>query len=510
MRPSKPYHVYIKGGSTMCSHISLFAMVKAAWSCAALGMLLSTLTAKPIHGFVIFSQGRQNIMPAKNLLLHPPTRQRYRPHGPFQLYICTVRGARTGVEIPLLDLSDDYRDTYVQPLPATHLPDEMTTLHVYSMQVTVPLHQSIIEYAQQHPVCDEEDGSQLQPIVGHVAWKPSGNDTTLIGAIGCGVQILASPMTNNNNVEEPKPSEIMVLGRGTYRFIVREIKQSIPFPVAVVDELRDDPVTIGDESIAGKESSDNDDAKRQNNDEEDDEDEDEYAALSPSDLVQRTLQALQFHVDQQLNVTASADGPMSPLEQSILEESGDFSLTLEAARQAAEETAAVWAVFQDYLIDLCPDPTDRYYSVAFMAAEMANLNNAVRRRMLQLTSGVERLRTVVLPVLEEIVGMARARQVAHDIVQPTAADAEAIDLAGGQDLQVGAPTLPPWAAQIRKGVRIEYFWNEEYEWVAGTVVEDPMWIVDEYVLTIEFDDGETHRLPFDANEKARWRPGRPK
>ena len=73
-------------------------------------------------------------------------------------------------------------------------------------------------------------------------------------------------------------------------------------------------------------------------------------------------------------------------------------------------------------------------------------------------------------------------------------------------LKVGTPTLPPWASNIKKGVKVEYYWNEEYEWCKGVIVEDPIMIIDEIVLTVQFEDGETHRLPFRADEKARWRP----
>mmetsp|Transcript_4400 Transcript_4400/g.11086 ORF Transcript_4400/g.11086 Transcript_4400/m.11086 type:complete len:86 (-) Transcript_4400:165-422(-) len=41
----------------------------------------------------------------------------------------------------------------------------------------------------------------------------------------------------------------------------------------------------------------------------------------------------------------------------------------------------------------------------------------------------------------------------------------------------------------------------------GTVVEDPIQIADELILTIHFgDDDSTHKVPFSPDEKARWRP----
>jgi hypothetical protein len=77
-----------------------------------------------------------------------------------------------------------------------------------------------------------------------------------------------------------------------------------------------------------------------------------------------------------------------------------------------------------------------------------------------------------------------------------------------KDLKVGIPSLPPWANQIRNGVRVEYFWNEEEGWCGGIVVDDPVKIMDEIIITVQFDDdGSVHRLPLRGEDKARWRPG---
>jgi hypothetical protein len=71
---------------------------------------------------------------------------------------------------------------------------------------------------------------------------------------------------------------------------------------------------------------------------------------------------------------------------------------------------------------------------------------------------------------------------------------------------VGTLQLPPWSRQITKGMKIAYYWNEEWEWCEGEVVEDPVMVVDELLITMRFADGEVHRLPFHPDEKARWRP----
>ena len=74
---------------------------------------------------------------------------------------------------------------------------------------------------------------------------------------------------------------------------------------------------------------------------------------------------------------------------------------------------------------------------------------------------------------------------------------------------MGQAALPPWTKRITKGTRVEYFWNEEWGWCGAEVVEEPMMVVDELLLTVRFDDepDQLRKIPFHADEKARWRPG---
>ena len=146
------------------------------------------------------------------------------------------------------------------------------------------------------------------------------------------------------------------------------------------------------------------------------------------------------------------------------------------------------------------EPSQRRFAVAIMAAELADLKNDLRQEILLVRNAEERLR-IVLRQLKEIVGMAQARKMASSITDKADDDE--------RDLKVGKPMLPPWAKQIKKGTKIEYFWNEEYEWCPGVVAEDPITIADELLLTIRFDgEEETHRLPLSAEDKLRWRPGK--
>jgi hypothetical protein len=289
---------------------------------------------------------------------------------------------------------------------------------------------------------------------------------------------------------------------------VKSIVASIPYPTAIVEELVDDDVSIyaGSSSIerenlavdevSGKEElSDDHEEDAENEEAEDDPDSQSIHLLSPVELVPRLLFAMKECVD--LQVKGQEDLELSPLEVSILQDSEPL---LTAQQHRVEEMAAVFDVFQSTLVDVCPLPRDRYYAIAMLAAELASLDDSVRRACLTLTNGVERMR-LVLRELQSQVKLMRAR-VAADQITRTTDDQQ-------RDLQVGEPTLPPWARQIRKGTKVEYFWNEEYGWCLAEVVEEPLFVVDEIIITLYFpEDGTTHRLPFTADDKIRWRPAR--
>jgi hypothetical protein len=410
---------------------------------------------------------------------------------------------RTNVKVPLLDvLGDDSEEAkqMITPLPSSHLPAEMATPCLYGMQVERPIHKLLLEEAH-----DLRENPTDPPTYGHLVWK-SGD--SLVGAIGCTAEILVhAPTTEVMNPEiaqdlktadagassavqsETPPST--ALCRGGYRFVVKEVLRSIPYPVVLIDEIQDDAEDNDSEMFASVTSGDGGD----DDDDDDDEDNDEqYINLSARELIQRTMIGIQSVVSQNLEEVNSKQ--MSPLEQSILEESGAAINPNAMELMQAEEMAAVWDVFQASLVDDI-SPKDRKYAIALMAAELADMKNEVRRKILLTRDSQERLR-IVLQELDEMVGMARARKMASQITDK--------DDDTNRDLKVGQPQLPGWAKSIVKGTKVEYFWNEKYGWVAGEVMEVPVTVVDEILLTIRFDDGETHTLPLTADDKVRWRP----
>ena len=480
---------------------------------------------------------------------------------------------RKGITLPLMDLasSPSSSDTIITPLPACHLPTELSSFHIYGMQLQVAIHKMMIEETLSKLQVGNRSGepsaamiglqedifgrdTTSEPLYGHLISARKENEgngdesdsdsdsSKLVGAIGCAAEIIiATPSDtvqmetvmedpslsssfsslptstdgNNDPSKQNQDSIITVLTKGSFRFIVREVVQTFPYPIVVVDELLDDPISNNDDDYVKEEENAtdsssssaaalqkekiyNDFADEYEEDEDfDDEEEDIYSNLTPTDLMQRTFSAMKAIVDQKLDVKSK---PISPLEQSILEEKGlssDTASSMESLkRDQAEEMAATLDVFISSLIDIAPSKTERFYVVAMMAAEFGGLDNGLRREILVTTNGVERLRKVV-KALEKKISFVQAKKLTQGIVDKSD-DAS-------KELKVGKPTIPEWAKRLSKGMKIEYYWSEQDGWLVGTIVEAVM-IVDELIVTVLFDDGETVRLPFDPEEKVRWRP----
>ncbi|GAX24795.1 hypothetical protein FisN_18Lh126 [Fistulifera solaris] len=341
-------------------------------------------------------------------------------------------------KIPLLR-----RDTFL-PLPSSHLPDELATLNIYSIDIDIAVDRSIVEYATEN----------TDSYVGHVCIEPR------VGTVGCASRVLSTLGADNR----------LLVCKGSFRFVVKQVLQEIPFPIVLVDEFVDEDTS---------------ECKSLKND-----------VVDSTKQTSRLLEFLDEYCQHQVETT----GEVSPLEQAILEETGNTMMPI-VIQELAMEKAAVLQVFRAFYMD--SEQSDfsiqrTMYAASLLAAEIADFTTSQRQKVLEMPNSVERL-VYVSGLIEEKVGMARARKIAKQI---TAATDEA-----SKDLKIGQPQLPPWAKSIRKGTVVEYFWNEEYGWCRGEVVEEPVRIVDEIVLTVRFfDDGETHRLPFSADEKIRWRP----
>lgn len=420
--------------------------------------------------------------------------------------------AKKNVKLPLLvDINNE--SGYCVPLPNHHLPPELTTASLYQLDLAIPIHKSVIQDAVQN----RGDSMDTQCYYGHVVAKP--NEDSLIGAIGCASEILiATPasISSEEVLEERGDTErtsekfdaedsgiLHVLSRGAFRFRVKEIISSIPYPVAIVDEVMDE---------------DEDDDVQSSIDDVDDQDEEDdiYATLPAKALIQQTLQSLETILEKDVEATAE---PLSPLEQSILETADTASPMMQAIQRQfdAEERLANFQIFRSSLLDIASDPRDRAFCVGMMAAELALLPASLRMKMLETVNGTHRLR-IVMRELSAILAMDSARRVAKSLSLQGGGDGDGRDIKtdlkslqeaenSKKDLKVGMPQLPQWAGQIQRGVRVEYFWNEDEGWCLGTVNEEPVKVLDEIIISVRFDDdGSIHKLPLRGEDKARWRP----
>ncbi|GAF67792.1 unnamed protein product, partial [marine sediment metagenome] len=342
----------------------------------------------------------------------------------------------------MLDIQDD--DSIIIPLPAAHLPNEITTLQIYGTQLNSAIHKMMIQdtLSKVQPLNTQDLFSvREEPIYGHVVSKP--DDGSLVGAIGCAAEIvLATPsaamqiQSIDEDFEPLKDSDadddgigsgeapMTVLARGSFRFVVKEVTQTFPFPIVIVDELLDDePV-----ESAPIEYSDFEDTYDNEEDDDEDTDEDMYANIDSSDLIQRTLRAMKAIVDQKLSTKPKT---MSPLEQIILKDSGMDSDMNRAAieNEQNEEMAAIFDVFVSSLIDIAPSRIERLYSVGMMAAEFSGVDNKIRKEALEMVDGVARLR-LVLKEAEKKISMVQAKQITEQIVDQSDTDSK--------DLQVGS------------------------------------------------------------------------
>ena len=407
---------------------------------------------------------------------------------------------RRDIKVPLLDVPDptdgeqeEHQPLVIVPLPSDHLPSELRDLNIYGMELSRPVHKLIIQDAVQRAESSplyNKDVQQTKPIYGHLAWKPDSD--SLVGAIGCITEVLlqadgdgAAAMMGGGmdkgaletQAQSPSDRESLpktVVCSGAFRFVVKEVTQTVPFPIAIVDEL------VDEEPGSATTRSDSSSTAGDINDEDDEEADDDgmYDDMSPTDMIQALFQDLQAYVDQKVQDAAKKE--MSPLEQAILEDTGIPGDPVATEQTRAEQMAAVLIAFRTTLVDICTTAQERYFAVAMMAAEIVVLENPVRRKMLQTVNGLQRLK-FVLKEVKQALGMARARKMAEQITDTSDESSKDLKVSVkvvtcchfcsdilcelicnslSQTLQIGKPELPPWSKQLRKGMKISYYWNE--------------------------------------------------
>ena len=359
--------------------------------------------------------------------------------------------ATTG-DLPLLDFSqddaadDDSNNNYIFPLPSGNFPEELRTCSIHSATVTLPLHKAVLDAA-------------VAAASRRVGFCCCGGHTT-----GCVAEIVRWDSTRGE-----------LLYRGDYLFRSTDVVTTIPFRTATVEAVEtllaaEAPADGGTASGCVREE------------------------LSYKDnvVLQEMLDHLTAYTDQAVSSLSRSEEDMSPLEASLQQPPG-----VDPADQntMAEERAAIVTILRSSL-ELFSPATIPFLAVDLLSQQ--DVSNADRLSLLRCQTVSERIQTANT-ILQQI----QASATSSSRTTAAAVTAPIVDT----DLQVGPPQLPVWANRITKGSELEYFWNEEYEWCRGVVVEDPVWIVDEWILTVHFDDDDsTHRLPLTADDKARWRP----
>lgn len=488
----------------------------------------------------------------------------------------------------------DLENQGIVPLPSSHLPVELSTLNLYGVSFSSPSRKRLIEEAKTTTLRADGENKSFNDkpgFYGHVILDDD-NKNSLVGSVGCAVEILIiqqqqQPESEDNlsadnddsfdeEDDDTKVSSkdntlanelpMVCLTRGSFRFIVREIVSSFPYPVAIVDELLDDEEEETYELATVEQNNDNEEATMMYSDfgpdatnnegtifysdfEEDsfslslDESldnavmteqnyfgiTDEYRSISADELPSRTLQAMQTYIQLMLNKP-----PPTLLEQSIIEE---FTQSpIDSTASTAEEMAAIFEVFRQELVEI-NSPSARRFAIGFLAAEIGSLDQEKRLNLLKTRNSNTRLRIVLQDLNSKIdserrenSGMSQPypqeppktsfgfEDTNTDISasnplsssQPSSSSSSSSDFSVGgnigKDLKVGKPELPPWASRIKKGMDLEYYWNDEFGWCPGTVL-DVVKVLDEVIITFEFEaDGEVHKLPVTAEEKIRWRP----
>lgn len=240
--------------------------------------------------------------------------------------------------------------------------------------------------------------------------------------------------------------------RGESLFRIVDYETKVPFPVATVELIESSLETDEMESKA---------------------------------VEQELVKLKTFLLDYSQLQIETAQEPKSPLEVSLLEDLTTIP-PLGELQAAQERRTVIEAAPLKYLVDLALDL-------------VVGCTNEQRCALMLETNSLAAKVKCACALVQKRLAMERARKMANSVT-------DAVD-ASVKELKVGPPQLPPWANQIRSGTRLEYFWNVEIGWCSGTVTDNPIRIVDEWIISVKFDDdGSIHRLPLSADDKLRWRP----
>jgi Lon protease-like protein len=387
------------------------------------------------------------------------------------------RPLNRGLRVPLFVDTGDNANDFSYPIPTVMFPHWIVGM--CALEVNDPLSQALILDSPSieglstigHVAMGSRDQVYNPKLNGKAADHPDLQRESLVGAIGCIshiVRILDDQGGHRQNHSKP----LHVLCMGGMRFRVREIVESGPHPVAIIDEVFDscDDVDLDKNS----------DCRQL--------------------LIQLITTAKEF---------LSCDS--SILGDAPAEAWNAFLLAVTPRVATPEKTN----IFR--------------YSLAFIVAELMGANDAFRRKLVECTNGNERMR-LVLECLEHKIEMLRgkapsganeesdatrqlvgAKKMQIDLGQSTRTATEDLPGFGKIAALLGHESrledIPVWVqALLRKGSRIEYYWNNECRWCSGTVQGDVAYFVNGLAVPIRFDDDTTVRiLPLSGLDLIRWR-----
>mmetsp|Transcript_25789 Transcript_25789/g.29488 ORF Transcript_25789/g.29488 Transcript_25789/m.29488 type:complete len:469 (-) Transcript_25789:8-1414(-) len=395
------------------------------------------------------------------------------------LCMMMTKSPQRNIKLSLLDLStynkndkdsennSNFLDASIIPLPSLHLEEysELRTQHIYGMKISRPIQKMILR-----------DAIQSNKLYGHIVYKKDPND--LVGAIGCTSEVLLSAIkpilaisSNNNNRKDDDEIPNTLLCRGSFRFVVKEVIQTIPYPVAIVDEWCDDDVLEQPKS------------KR------------DLSDSSSEVLCQQILSGLHAFVKQK--VKESLRQRKKDIENSDIGYTDENEMTTTIHKRIySKEISDVLFAFHGFLIEnqSILSITEKQYAIAFFAAELIGVDNEIRKKLLKANKGIERLK-IISNEVNKVVSTQR-------MVQSIVANDDDHYEIYSDDFE----SLPAWSKNIKKGMVVEYFWDEDFGWRECTVVNDPIPILNELLITVHFeDDQSTRKLPFRIDDKKRWR-----
>ncbi|GKY90678.1 hypothetical protein MPSEU_000041200 [Mayamaea pseudoterrestris] len=333
-------------------------------------------------------------------------------------------------------------DVMAFPLPADHLPYELSGMGLGGVRLSTREHRRFFRHAFL------EQGGRM----GIVALHDGRANKSLVGAVGCVVQAFcAESLREDDEIKStgvsPKLSPL-VSTNGKWRFIVKEVLSTNPFPVVLVDELFDQKVIDKTRPRDGKGNDSQELSKGVERHEAD-------------ELMATLMDAMHAHVHQHLKKAEP--------EQS--------NVQCQKAR-ALDYVSRI-------IDDLYPSIEEKYYCIGLLSMEFVRLTNDERRIYLSMTDSVERMR-VMLGLLRQQLSVSDA---GSNLGLTVNNDVEPVGLLAAKNVENDKRPLPAsfaWDTKLLPGMIVEYYYNDELGWCRGKVMTESIVTFDGSMVKVYF------------------------